>query len=121
MLDYIDVISAFRQGEIREGGNSVAIAVIKAAIEVFGLQGLFGYHMSGAQHYVVFRNGIRVSFSNAELSRATAVGGFHLHMGNSEIRNKLFKEIYDYANICFLCYAKAQHAHWCGQQWQQGL
>ncbi len=106
MLDYIDIISAFRQGEIRDGGNSAAIAVIKAAIEIFGLEGLFDYSSAGGRHFVIFQNGVKISFSNDELNRAIAVGDFHPRMGSSEAQTKLFKDIYNYANLCFCAMIK---------------
>lgn len=41
MTTTTEIIKAFRQGIVAEGGNCASIAVIKAAIDVFGVGKVF--------------------------------------------------------------------------------
>jgi hypothetical protein len=101
MAEYSDIICAFRQGLGEGKGNSAPVAVIKAAIEVFGLKGVFVYRQTADRYYVTLRDAVELSFSEQELNHCSFKADFRPMRGQSEQHNKLLIEIYDYALLCF--------------------
>lgn len=90
-----ELIKAFKQGKT---GNCVSIAVIKAAIEIFGLGNVFHFENNpdGGFSYLM-KDGFSESVSKEELEIA---------IENSFFVSLESEEIYNYANVCFAAMAK---------------
>ncbi|BDS14710.1 hypothetical protein [Aureispira anguillae] len=88
------LIKAFKQGGT---GNCVSIAIIKAGIEIFGLNNIFNHYWKDDNCYVIMRDGKELSFSKSELNKATKKSKFILLKD---------KSVFNYANLCFAAMAK---------------
>lgn len=101
-MDTKEIISSFRQGE--SSANCVAVAVIKASVEVFGLTGIFQtINRSADETTVTLRNGMAITVTKDELDLAALRSAFVLG-GNAQL--------YQFANFAFAVMAKrAQRAH----------
>lgn len=90
-----EIISAFRQGGT---GNCVSIAIIKAGIEIFGLNKIFHSEMVSENLFgVTMRDGFELQITKEELTHA-ALGSRFIPLNN--------QEIFEYANLCFAVMAK---------------
>lgn len=107
-LTNLDLIQAFRQGQVDldEGGNCAAVALIKAAIEVFGLDNVFTQTKEENTFHIVFKNDTKVSFTQAELDRSIKAAGFANQATNFPDKTVRYNEIYQYATICFCAMVK---------------
>jgi hypothetical protein len=101
-----EIIQSFRQGIVENGGNCAAIAVIKAAIDVFGVGGVFQHDQTVEGHQVVLRDGTCLTFTAAQLQHTAKLADFHLRTGADASQSELFRSIYDYANLCFCTMVK---------------
>lgn len=90
-----DLIQAFKQG-VRTG-NCVAIATIKASIEVFGLNNVFYHQWDKDLCKVVMRDGYELEFTKNE---------FEIGKKSSEFILLGRKDIFEYANLCFTAMVK---------------
>ncbi len=106
MATNIDIIQAFRQGAVTEGGNCASIALIKAAIDVYGIGNVFQAEKSDGTYHIQFRDGSELSITEDQLSYTTVRADFHLRQGQNEAQTTLYKEIYDYSNLCFCAMVK---------------
>jgi len=103
----IELIESFAQGEVNlpppmgTVGNCASIALIKASIEVFGLNNVFKHEKTGDTYKVTFKNNRIVTFTVNELSRSNDVAGFVLNTKNPA-KLELYTSIHDYAQIA-LC------------------
>lgn len=103
-ISNIDLIRAFSQGvvnlpEIKNSvGNCASIAIIKASIEVFGLNKVIEYHIIEEVYYITLKNGIQLEFTKEQLERSNIVANFQL---NSVDPGKfvLYQAIFEYAQI----------------------
>jgi hypothetical protein len=95
-MDYKDIIKSFRQGGT---GNCVTIAIIKAGIEVFGVNNIFTIHQNTDDEGFAFmmRDGFEAKVSAIEVQKAKT-GSRFIMLGN--------QEVFNYANICFAAMAK---------------
>lgn len=90
-----DIITSFRQGGT---GNCVSIAVIKAAIQVFGLGKVIYFQQDEDKQYMfTMRDGFENTLTEAEIEAATEGSKFIL------LNNK---EVFTYANFCFAAMVK---------------
>lgn len=107
----IDLIKSFAQGEVNlpltngSVGNCASIGLIKASIEVFGLNNVFKHEKIEENYYVTFKNNITVSFTDIELKRSNEVAGFKLNESEPE-KLLLYKSIRDYAQIALCAMVK---------------
>lgn len=106
MATNYDIIQAFRQGTVEEGGNCASIALIKAAINVFGVGYVFEISKSENIYSVVFKDRTELIFTQEQLDFTTKRADFHLRQGTTQDETELYKEIYDYANLCFCAMVK---------------
>ena len=103
----IELIESFAQGEVNlpppmgTVGNCASIALIKASIEVFGLNNVFKCEKAGDTYQVTFKNNKKVTFTEKELARSNDVAGFVLNTTNPS-KLELYTSIRDYAQIA-LC------------------
>lgn len=95
-MNYMDIIRSFRQGGT---GNCVTIAVIKAGIEIFGLNNIFNHSKNANDDGFKFimRDGFEAEVSSDEMQLAKNGSRFMVLQS---------QEIFDYANICFAAMAK---------------
>ncbi len=101
-MDTKEIIASFRQSE--NSGNCVAIAVIKASVEVFGLTGVFAsINRTTDEVTVTQRDGIVLTVTSDEFELAAQKADFVLGTN---------KQLYEFANFAFAIMAKrAQRAH----------
>ena len=106
MTEFTDVIAAFRQslGENRNG--SLPVAVIKAAIDVFGVHNVFVYSQTSDRYYVTLRNGVELMFNQSDLEYCSYRADFTPVRGRDESQNALLMDIYDYARLCYCVMVK---------------
>lgn len=91
----LEIIRSFRQGGT---GNCVSIAIIKAGIEIFGLNQIFHSQLEDSGNYnFMLRDGFQSTISPQEYEQAVSGSMFQ------ELANK---EIYDYAVLCYAVMAK---------------
>jgi hypothetical protein len=93
-MNNIEIIKSFRQGG---EGNCVSIAIIKAGIEIFGLNNIFQFEWKGNLREVIMRDGFQLSFTKEELKKGTTLSKFILLENN---------DIFNYANLCFTAMVK---------------
>ncbi len=96
-----DIIQSFKQGgEL----NCVAVAVIKAAVEIFGMNGVFrSIERSAAETTVTMLDGLSVTVTTDEITLASSSSGFACGSGRS---------LFEFAQLAFAVMAKrAQRAH----------
>ncbi|NHN24958.1 hypothetical protein FIA58_004635 [Flavobacterium jejuense] len=107
----IELIEAFAQGKVKlpgiQGsvGNCASIALIKAAIEIFGLYAVFDLQQNNETYSVTFKNNHTVSFTDAELERSTYVADLIINASDPG-KVALNKAIMDYANIALCAMVK---------------
>lgn len=89
-----DLIEAFKQGGT---GNCVSIAIIKASIEIFGLDGVFSYNWNNQNCHVIMRDGFELTFTPEEHATGANASRFVL------LENK---EVFDFANLAFTAMVK---------------
>jgi len=89
-----ELIKSFRQGGT---GNCVSIAIIKAGIEIFGLNNIFEHNWKDNLCEVVMRDGFQLEFTKEELKNGTSLSRFII------LQNE---EVFDYANLCFTAMTK---------------
>jgi hypothetical protein len=89
-----DLIKSFKQGGT---GNCVSIAIIKASIEIFGLDGVFESTWNDQNCDVIMRDGFELTFTIEEHEIATNASKFEL------LENK---EVFDFANLAFTAMVK---------------
>lgn len=103
----IELIESFSQGDVNlpppmgTVGNCASIALIKASIEVFGLNNVFMYEKIADTYRVTFKNNRQVSFTEKELARSNDVSGFVLNTKEPS-KLELYTSIQKYAQIA-LC------------------
>jgi hypothetical protein len=94
-MDNIQIIKSFKQGGT---GNCVCIAIIKAGIEIFGLNNIFHHRKeSDGTHSITMRDGFELSVTAEEYEKAK-IGSKFLLLEN--------EEVYSYAILCFAAMAK---------------
>ncbi len=90
-----EIIKSFRQGGT---GNCVSIAVIKAGIQIFGINKVVHFEESTDGKYAfIMKDGFEGILSESELEEAK-VGSKFLPLENDKVL--------DYANLCFASMAK---------------
>ena len=90
-----EIITAFRQGGT---GNCVSIAVIKAGIEIFGLDKIFHAVLQEDNTFsITMRDGFQLKLTQLELAMAKEGSRFIV---------KANQEVFNYANFCFAAMAK---------------
>lgn len=108
---YLELIESFGQGEVRlpppmgTVGNCASIALIKASIEVFGLNNVFLHEKADDTYQVIFKNKQSVRFTQKELDRSSEVAGFILNTSNPA-KLELYTAIRDYAHIALCAMVK---------------
>ena len=90
----LDIIGAFKQGGER---NCVTVAIIKAAIEVFGIYKVVQIGRDGESYNVKMRDGIQLTVTNADVDFASQHSNFMIGADN---------ELFAYANFLFAVMAK---------------
>ena len=101
-MDTKDIIASFRQGGT--SANCVSVAVIKAAVEVFGLTGVFRSVVRGTEEVTVtLQDNIVLTIVQEELEYAAQKSNFE--KGTNQ-------PLYDFAQFAFAVMAKrAQKSH----------
>jgi hypothetical protein len=89
-----EIIKSFKQGGI---GNCVSIAIIKASIQIFGLNKVFNHQWVDGNCKVLMRDGFELSFTQDEMDTAK-IGSEFVNIENSDF--------FDYAVLCFTAMAK---------------
>ena len=90
-----EIIKSFRQGGT---GNCVSIAVIKAGIQVFGLDKVVYFeHTTNEENSFTMRDGFEGVLTKSEILEANSSSKFLL------LENKF---VFEYANLCFASMAK---------------
>lgn len=96
------IFNAFKQGNVKEGGNCVSIALIKAAYSKYGFERLFLKTSKNDDKYIVkMRDSITVSFSQSELNEVKSRASFKLKDTTS-----FSKKFLDFANFCYAAMCK---------------
>lgn len=93
-----ELIKAFKQGGT---GNCVSIAIIKAGIEIFGINNIFQHDWNNNICEVIMRDGFQLNFSKEELEKGISLSKFIL------LENE---EVFNYANLCFTAMVKRAQA-----------
>ena len=94
-MNNIEIIRAFKQGST---GNCVCIAIIKAGIEVFGLNNIFYLQKEDDNVYhFMHRDGFEEKITSQEIASAKEGSLFEV------LQNE---EIYNYSVLCFATMAK---------------
>lgn len=106
----LDLIYSFGQGEVNletnsSVGNCASIGLIKASIDIFGLNNLFVISQEEDNYSVTLKDGSSVHFTQNELDRSNEVIGFRLNKDFPE-KITLFREIFEYAQICMCIMTK---------------
>jgi len=107
----LELIESFAQGTVKlpppvgSVGNCASIALIKAAIEIFGLDNVFQHTKEGSNHTVTFKNWKTVTFTDAELERSNLVAGFELNI-NDPAKVEHYTRIYQYAQLALCAMVK---------------
>lgn len=109
-MTHIDLIKSFKQTKVNlpsasSLGNCASIALIKAAIEVFGVGNVFQHTIEGEVHHVVLKDNTELSFTKAELERSNSVIGFKLNEDEPD-KLELYKSIWEYAQLCMVVMTK---------------
>lgn len=107
----IDIIKSFAQGQVNlpnthgSLGNCASIALIKASIEVFGIDKVFEKEKLGEVYKITFKNNHQIQFTESELERSKLVAGFKL---NNKVPAKLelYSSIYNYSNLALCAMVK---------------
>lgn len=108
----IELIESFAQRDVNlppptgTVGNCASIALIKASIEVFGLNNVFKHEKIGYTYQVAFKNSKKVTFTVKELARSNEVAGFVLNTKNPS-NIELYTLIRDYAQIALCSMVKS--------------
>ncbi len=90
-----EIIKSFKQGGT---GNCVSIAIIKAGIQVFGINKVVTFHSDGNNGYhFTMRDGFESTVNKSEID-AAQTGSKFISLEN--------REVFDYANLCFAAMAK---------------
>ncbi len=89
-----ELIKAFKQGGT---GNCVSIAIIKAGIEIFGIDNIFQHEWIDDSCRVIMRDGTEIEFSKVEYKSSFELSEFIL------LNNK---EVFNYAVLCFAAMVK---------------
>ena len=93
-----DLILAFWQ---KGANNCASIALIKAAIEVFGIDKVFTLHENKGQYKVILKTQDEVSFNEQDLAKARKAASFQPSKDLTESKQELYREIKDFAEICY--------------------
>jgi hypothetical protein len=107
----IELIESFAQGEVnlpqpmKTVGNCASIALIKASIEIFGLNNVFRHEKTSDTYQVTFKNNRIVTFTEKELVRSNEVAGFKLNTKEPS-KLELYTSIRDYAQIALCAMVK---------------
>ncbi len=107
----IELIKSFAQGEVNlpppvgAVGNCASIALIKASIEIFGLDNVFQKEVSVDTYQITFKNNSKVSFTEKELERSNEVAGFVLNTKEPD-KLELYTSIRDYSQIALCAMVK---------------
>jgi hypothetical protein len=99
---------AFYQGRDEESlgaGNCASIGLIKAAIFTFGFD-VVSYQKEEDTYKVSLKNGDKLSFTEAELNYAKKESSFILGEYENSEEKEQFKEILEYAHLCFASICK---------------
>lgn len=97
-MNYRDIMLAFWQ---QGSNNCVSIALIKAAIETFGIDQVFTLNKEGSNYHVVLKNGMEVNFSEAELATSKTVANFQKSKDQDSDRSHVYHEVLEYAQLCY--------------------
>ena len=96
------IFNAFKQGNVKEGGNCVSIALIKAAYSKYGHDNIFkSVTQKGDTYSVLMRDGSNVNFNQSELELVVSRANFKLK-DSSDLSVKFKK----YAEFCFAAMCK---------------
>lgn len=111
-----DLFYAFRQGIAQTdedtGGNCTSVALIKAAIDAFGLDNVFIASPTANGYDINLKNGAKLEVSNQELKQAAAGSGFVLCEDIADAEEQtLYERILSYAHLCFTVIIKQAQLH----------
>ncbi|MDN3494191.1 hypothetical protein [Winogradskyella bathintestinalis] len=93
-MDNKELIKAFRQGGT---GNCVSIAIIKAGIEIFGINNIFQHSWDNNICNVIMRDGFELEFTMEEMKKGAILSKF-IPLENEDVLN--------YAILCYTAMAK---------------
>jgi hypothetical protein len=108
---HIELIESFAQGEVNlpppmgTVGNCASIALIKASIEVFGVDNVFQKEKSGDTYRITFKNNRQVTFTDKELARSIDVAGLVPNKSEPS-KLELYTSIFDFANLALCAMVK---------------
>ncbi|MDI5950385.1 hypothetical protein QLS91_11550 [Flavobacterium sp. LB2P84] len=97
-ISHKDIIVAFWQ---QGANNCVSIALIKAAIETFGLNNVFKVFRNGENYEVELRNNDTIIFTEQNLENSIRIGSFQPSKDETPSKKELYEEIKEYAQLCF--------------------
>lgn len=97
-MDHKDIMLSFWQ---QGTNNCVSIALIKAAIETFGIDNIFQCNKDNGHYSIVLRSGVKVEFTEEQLQRSIIVANFQKSRDQRAEKVQLYESIRGYAQICF--------------------
>jgi len=106
----IDLIKSFNQGTVQlesssSLGNCASIALIKASLEIFGLDNLFEHSIEEGVHNIKLKDGTKLSFTSEELSRSNDVIDFQLNELDPD-KLELYIKIHKYSQLAICAMTK---------------
>lgn len=109
---------AFHQGMVQSksevAGNCASVALIKAAIDAFGIGNVFAVSDIAGGKSITLKNNQVLTLTNAEIEMAADASAFVLGTDvDNAAEEALFRQIFDYANLCFAVIVK--HVHVSGE------
>lgn len=112
------MFNCFRQGKVAGGGNCAAIALIKASILTFGINGVFSYSYGNGVYAVRLKTGENLTVQDNELQDARDSSGFVQRGFNGYSSNDTIEKnkILEYAYLCFAVMGKMVMKHGDGNK-----
>lgn len=97
-IDHTEIMLSFWQ----QGTNNCAsIALIKAAIEVFGIHKVFEVNLLDGLYSVKLKNGLEVSFTTLELQDSIRVANFQKSKDTTADKQAIYNELIEYGRLCY--------------------
>jgi cold shock CspA family protein len=117
-----ELFYAFAQGQVvsndLSAGNCASVALIKAAIEAFGLNNVFDHIQTPAGYEVTLKNGQKIQVTTAEYQKAKKASAFRSGKGKDAQQQAVLDEIREYAYLCFAVIIK--HVDLYGEVFKKG-
>jgi hypothetical protein len=117
-----ELFYAFAQGQVLtntlSAGNCASVALIKAAIEAFGLNAVFNQVETSDGFEITLRNGQTIQLTKTEHQQAKKASAFMPGKGKDAQQQAVFDGIREYAYLCFAVIVKHVALH--GEVFKKG-